>query len=44
MDAVRAIVQKQLAKKPQFIETNLRVLESGFALGQASSQKSGAGA
>jgi len=44
MDAIRAVVQKQLAKKPQFIEVNMRVLERGFALGQAGSQKSGAGA
>jgi len=44
MDAVRAVVHKQLASKPQFIDINLRVLERGFALGQASSQPSGAGA
>jgi len=38
------VVQEQLAKKPQFIEVNMRVLERALRSGSASSQKSGAGA
>jgi len=35
IDAIRAMIRKQFERKPQLIDVNLRVLDRGFELGQA---------